>query len=603
MKPQHKKPHKHSSPPPICAIMMGMKLRLWLSLICIVFLLVAGTSVSAQAVDCSSDLEKRKKLTPEQLAICLCKDRHTQTHPEILTTQCTGVVVFKHRTEGGIIQDEAHITDKDEDNQSLTFLYKWWEEVDGPHEYKDKLQLKSKKVVEDDTEIVVPHWYSGEKEIGNFRESFYCPLDQSGVAIYGQAPNKARRECANKLHKLKLACQCEMEEWDVLLNQSSQKGNYTKRLNELMRDLGHELFYYAKDNKISSVTTFSNRGPHIKYVLEKVTTYEIVPDSSFSDVFKDGHPLNPYTESQGELTQKQVSDAIDVIKKNLDPQKTKDDELLELYQDELKRYRRPEDEIANLKKDLADQINQWESSLGTDASTNAAKPDPDFVNSLRDKDNPLTIDFSTFSNMYSLIDDLSFADTTQINRDGRQDYREKISFLESRIAAIKVDIKTTGSSQFPVTRVLRTKPGSTESNLRLLEHEKNQTVCLGKNKEIQDLKRKIETTRTSTDPRITIEDKTKSILSLQKELETIQNFVKQNCDNNLFDKVIKLATQTVGTLGVIILIIGAYFMITARGDDSQLAKGKDIVLYTAVGLVIIFLSFTIVQFVVDLLLL
>ncbi len=69
---------------------------------------------------------------------------------------------------------------------------------------------------------------------------------------------------------------------------------------------------------------------------------------------------------------------------------------------------------------------------------------------------------------------------------------------------------------------------------------------------------------------------------------------------SIFGRVIRLFTQIFGTLGVLLLIIGAVIMITSRGDDSQLTKGKNIVIYTIFGILIAYLGLIIVQFVLSL---
>ncbi len=70
-------------------------------------------------------------------------------------------------------------------------------------------------------------------------------------------------------------------------------------------------------------------------------------------------------------------------------------------------------------------------------------------------------------------------------------------------------------------------------------------------------------------------------------------------ETNILNKVLKLLTQVLGTFAVLMLIIGAYYMITSQGDESQLQKGKNIFFYTVVGILIAFSSFILVQFVIS----
>jgi len=71
-------------------------------------------------------------------------------------------------------------------------------------------------------------------------------------------------------------------------------------------------------------------------------------------------------------------------------------------------------------------------------------------------------------------------------------------------------------------------------------------------------------------------------------------------ETNILNKVLKLLTQVLGTFAVLMLIIGAYYMITSQGDESQLQKGKNIFFYTVIGLLIAFTSYIAVQFVISL---
>lgn len=66
-------------------------------------------------------------------------------------------------------------------------------------------------------------------------------------------------------------------------------------------------------------------------------------------------------------------------------------------------------------------------------------------------------------------------------------------------------------------------------------------------------------------------------------------------------KLIRLMAQITGTLAMLLLLAGAIVMIIARGDDSLLSMGKNMVIYALAGAVLIFLSYIIVQFVISLL--
>ncbi len=126
-----------------------------------------------------------------------------------------------------------------------------------------------------------------------------------------------------------------------------------------------------------------------------------------------------------------------------------------------------------------------------------------------------------------------------------QELRERINFLDNRISELDMSILVDDSSGFNVTKVLQMREDSKEGQLKIIGG---------------DSKR------------------------------------------NIFDKIIRLVAQTIGTFGVLLLIVAAFYMITSQGDENQLQKGKQIFIYTALGLLVAFLSYTIVQLVLDLLL-
>lgn len=73
-----------------------------------------------------------------------------------------------------------------------------------------------------------------------------------------------------------------------------------------------------------------------------------------------------------------------------------------------------------------------------------------------------------------------------------------------------------------------------------------------------------------------------------------------NSQNNILFRAIRLIAMLVGTLAIVLYIVGAYFMIFSQGDENQLTKGKQIVLYTSLGLVLAFGAYMIVQLVMGL---
>ena len=68
-------------------------------------------------------------------------------------------------------------------------------------------------------------------------------------------------------------------------------------------------------------------------------------------------------------------------------------------------------------------------------------------------------------------------------------------------------------------------------------------------------------------------------------------------DNTLIGKVIQAVLGVVGSLALVMFIYGGLVWMTAAGSNEKVQKGKDILIWTTVGLVIIFTSYALVRFV------
>lgn len=64
----------------------------------------------------------------------------------------------------------------------------------------------------------------------------------------------------------------------------------------------------------------------------------------------------------------------------------------------------------------------------------------------------------------------------------------------------------------------------------------------------------------------------------------------------LIDNIIDFAVKTlVPVLATLMIIVGAFILMTAGGSETQLSKGKDIIRATIVGIVIILISWLIID--------
>lgn len=66
---------------------------------------------------------------------------------------------------------------------------------------------------------------------------------------------------------------------------------------------------------------------------------------------------------------------------------------------------------------------------------------------------------------------------------------------------------------------------------------------------------------------------------------------------NFIVKVIDLLVKLIGSVALIIFILGALLTVTSEGKEDRLEKGKTAMLYALIGLIIAFFSFIIVSFV------
>ena len=64
--------------------------------------------------------------------------------------------------------------------------------------------------------------------------------------------------------------------------------------------------------------------------------------------------------------------------------------------------------------------------------------------------------------------------------------------------------------------------------------------------------------------------------------------------------VINAIIGALGIVAVVVMIIGGVTYMTSAGDASKVKKAKDTILYGAIGLIIVMLSFAIVNWVVQL---
>jgi hypothetical protein len=64
----------------------------------------------------------------------------------------------------------------------------------------------------------------------------------------------------------------------------------------------------------------------------------------------------------------------------------------------------------------------------------------------------------------------------------------------------------------------------------------------------------------------------------------------------LVGRIINAVLGLIGTLALVMFVFGGFLWMTAAGNEKQVAKGQKILLWSALGLVIIFTSYALVRF-------
>ncbi len=59
----------------------------------------------------------------------------------------------------------------------------------------------------------------------------------------------------------------------------------------------------------------------------------------------------------------------------------------------------------------------------------------------------------------------------------------------------------------------------------------------------------------------------------------------------------RLILPMVGSIALLMFVIGGYFWLTAAGNSDKIKTGQNIMMYTAIGLLIIFGAYTVITFI------
>ncbi len=79
---------------------------------------------------------------------------------------------------------------------------------------------------------------------------------------------------------------------------------------------------------------------------------------------------------------------------------------------------------------------------------------------------------------------------------------------------------------------------------------------------------------------------------------SLSNPLPTNSVPMLIGRVIDAILGIVGSLALVMFIYGGFTWMTASGNEQSVTKGKNILMWAAVGLAVIFLSYALVKFII-----
>lgn len=81
-------------------------------------------------------------------------------------------------------------------------------------------------------------------------------------------------------------------------------------------------------------------------------------------------------------------------------------------------------------------------------------------------------------------------------------------------------------------------------------------------------------------------------------VESTQNVTK--AVNTMTDDIVSVIRNIIIGIGVVMLMVGAVYMITSKGNPNRLAKGKETVTYALAGIVLVAFASMIITYVFSL---
>lgn len=64
-------------------------------------------------------------------------------------------------------------------------------------------------------------------------------------------------------------------------------------------------------------------------------------------------------------------------------------------------------------------------------------------------------------------------------------------------------------------------------------------------------------------------------------------------------RIVQIFLGVLGIIALVLIVYGGFTIMTSAGNDEQVSKGKDILFYSVIGLVIILMAYSITNFLLD----
>lgn len=90
-----------------------------------------------------------------------------------------------------------------------------------------------------------------------------------------------------------------------------------------------------------------------------------------------------------------------------------------------------------------------------------------------------------------------------------------------------------------------------------------------------------------------------STATASNTVTTLGNPLRVGSFQLLIGSVIDKVLGVVGALALVMFVFGGITWMTAMGNDQQITKGKNVLMWAAIGLVVIFSSYALIRFILS----